>query len=198
MSRPIYQIAPIDEGQQTGVGILLPMNKAAHANNTNLNSIVGQSTAVGQNYDSGSSGGSSVFAISYSTEEQAISNLKNLLATSRGERFMQPLFGTKIREAVFQPNTVNLEVFLNETISDSIDKWLPYINLQGVDIIRDIDNYSFAIRVNFSVTEIGANRTIIVLANEDTIEVTSDESQITTDTLVQVDTLNTSFASGGY
>ncbi len=161
MSRTIYQIAPIDSGQQQGVGILLPMNKAAHANSPNLNTIQGQSSNVGSTY-SATNGGSSVFAQSYSTEDQAISNLKNLLATSRGERFMQPLFGTKIRESVFEQNTAALENFIRETITESIELWLPYITLGDIDINRDVDQYSFAIRVNFSVTEQGANQVIII------------------------------------
>ena len=196
MARPVYQIAPVPSGTQRGVGILLPMNKAAHANNANLNSILGQGTNVGSDYTS-TSGGASVFALSYSTEEQAISNLKNLLATNRGERFMQPKFGTRIREAVFQPNTVNLETFLEETITESINTWLPYINLNGVDVIRDIDNYSVAIRVNFSVTETGANRTIVILVDDDAIQVTTNENELP-QSLVQVDTFGDVFASGGY
>ena len=196
MARPVYQIAPVPSGTQRGVGILLPMNKAAHANNANLNSILGQGTNVGSDYTS-TSGGASVFALSYSTEEQAISNLKNLLATNRGERFMQPKFGTRIREAVFQPNTVNLETFLEETITESINTWLPYINLNGVDVIRDIDNYSIAIRVNFSVTETGANRTIVILVDDDAIQVTTNENELP-QSLVQVDTFGDVFASGGY
>jgi len=197
MSRKIYQIAPINSGVQQGVGVMLPMNKAAHANNPNLNKILGQGSAVGQLYNASSQNGGSAFAVSFSTEEQAISNLKNLLGTSRGERYMQPLFGTRIREAVFQPNTLNLEEFIRETITEAIEKWLPYINLQGVDIIRDIDQYSFAIRINFSVTETGANRVIVVLANEDNIQVAAS-----TDTqpvaLQVVGTFGDEFSSGGY
>tara|TARA_A100001201_G_C4094523_1_gene203234 strand:- start:2095 stop:2700 length:606 start_codon:yes stop_codon:yes gene_type:complete len=179
MSRTIYQIAPIDSGQQQGVGILLPMNKAAHANSPNLNTIQGQSSNVGSTY-SATNGGSSVFAQSYSTEDQAISNLKNLLATSRGERFMQPLFGTKIRESVFEQNTAALENFIRETITESIELWLPYITLGDIDINRDVDQYSFAIRVNFSVTEQGANQVIIIYATEDTIEVVSETEETPT------------------
>ena len=196
MARTIYQIAPIKTGQQQGVGILLPMNKAAHSNNARLNSISGQGTNVGQDYKSVGRG-ASVFAVSYSTEGQAISNLKNLLATSRGERYMQPLFGTRIREAVFQPNTIELEEFIEETVTESINKWLPYINLQGIDVIRDIDQYSFAIRVNFSVSEVGANRVIIILASEDSILVNSDTDVIPS-SLQAVGTFGDVFSSGAY
>jgi len=111
---------------------------------------------------------------------------------------MQPLFGTKIREAVFQPNTLNLEEFIEETITESINKWLPYINLHGVDITRNIDQYSFAIRVNFSVTQNGANRIIIILADENNITVASETTELPAETLQVVGSFGGSFGSGGY
>ena len=110
---------------------------------------------------------------------------------------MQPLFGTRIREAVFQPNTIELEEFIEETVTESINKWLPYINLQGIDVIRDIDQYSFAIRVNFSVSEVGANRVIIILASEDSILVNSDTDVIPS-SLQAVGTFGDVFSSGAY
>jgi hypothetical protein len=76
--------------------------------------------------------------------------------------------------------------------------WLPYIKLEGVDVIRDVDNYSFAIQVNFSITETGANRTIVILANENNIVVTEEASQITNETLTAVGTFGDSFAAGSY
>jgi phage baseplate assembly protein W len=196
MARTIYQIKPIDVGAQRGVGILLPMNKSAHANSPNLNSLFNQSETLGQSYDAGPSNGGSVFAQSYSTEEQAISNLKNLLLTSRGERIMQPTFGTRIREAVFQPNSINLQEFINETLTESINKWLPYININSIDVTRHIDQHIFYIRLNFSVTEVGANRVIVIMTNEENVQIVT-EAQIPTG-LVAVDTFGDEFASGAY
>ena len=40
-----------------------------------------------------------LFDLSYSTRDQALSNLKNLLLTRRGERIMEPLFGTTIQDS---------------------------------------------------------------------------------------------------
>ena len=198
MARKIYQIAPYPSGQQQGIGVLLPMNKSAHASNPNLNTITGIGQTVSQDYATSGGNGASVFAMSYSTEEQAISNLKNLLGTNKGERYMQPAFGTRIREAVFQPNTTNLEDFLNETITEAIQRWLPYIVLAGIDIIRDVDQYSFAIRINFSVTENGANRVIVVLANEENIQVATEQETDPSFGLQQVGTFGNVFAAGGY
>ena len=45
-----------------------------------------------------------LFNLSYSTEEQALSNLKNLILTRQGERIMQPLFGTNLQDSLFEQN----------------------------------------------------------------------------------------------
>ena len=67
--RPVYQYQPYNERPDVAIGLLLPFNKASKAR-----------SATGH-YASGSNSGGSVFGQSYSTEEQAISNLSNLLLT---------------------------------------------------------------------------------------------------------------------
>ena len=68
---------------------------------------------------------SGLFDLSYSTEEQAISNLKNLLLTRKGERVMQPNFGTNIYDSLFENNVDELPIILRDGISADIAFWLP-------------------------------------------------------------------------
>jgi len=178
LSRKIYQYKPIKETLNQGIGILLPMNKAAHGNNSRFNALLGQSAtgSLGQNYKDGVRSGGSVFAMSYSTEEQALSNLKNLLGTSRGERYMQPRFGTRIREAIFEPNTTDLKNFLQTTIQEALDLWLPYIDIINLELKRNIDQHSLAIRLTISISEREANKVIIIFLNEDAIQIVDEQS----------------------
>ena len=197
MSRPIYQIQPVDINKNQGIGILLPMNKAAHSNDDNMTAMTGQNNVIGSQYSCSGASGGSVFALSYSTEEQAISNLKNLLLTSQGERYMQPRFGTRIREAVFQQNTLQLEEFISESLTESIQQWLPYINLSNIDVERNLDQHLINIRLNFSVGTRGANTVIELLVDENTIEIINETTEQPTD-LVQVGTFGGGFAGGNY
>jgi len=75
-----------------------------------------------------------LFDLSYSTEEQVLSNLKNLLLTNRGERIMQPFFGTDIRKSLFNQNTEELKEQIAIEISEAISFWLPYINIVDLNI----------------------------------------------------------------
>ena len=75
-----------------------------------------------------------LFDLSYSTEEQVLSNLKNLLLTNKGERVMQPFFGTNIRKSLFNQNTEDLKEQISIEISEAIGFWLPYINIVDLNI----------------------------------------------------------------
>ena len=157
MARPIYQYEPNNSNPDRAVGILLPFNKAADGR------------TVSQNALSGSVGGGSVFRQSYTTEEQSISNLKNLLLTAKGERYLQPTFGTDIQKTLFEPNTELVVEDLQLSLEADIKLWLPYINVKEIRAIRDVNNYSLAIRIRYTVTSALAERVIIVLANENEI-----------------------------
>ena len=157
MSRPIYQYEPNNSNPDRAVGILLPFNRPSNGRNDR------------QNFTSGSLNGGSLFTQSYTTEQQSISNLKNLLLTAKGERYLQPTFGTDIQKTLFEPNTELIIDDLQLSLKSDIKFWLPYIQLNEINIIRNIDSYSLAIRIRYTVTSAVAERVIIVLANENEI-----------------------------
>ena len=154
MSRPIYRYQPINETPDQAIGISLPFNVSAAKRNVN------------SNYASGSLGAGSVFAQTFTTEEQAISNLKNLLLTRKGERLMQPNFGTNIQDSLFQPNTRILVDELKSSITNDITFWLPYLEIFDIDIIRSLDNNAINITLEFRVSDVGANQVINILVTE--------------------------------
>ncbi len=85
-------------------------------------------------------GRSGLFPQSETTLEQAGSNIKNLLLTSKGERVMQPDFGSRLRDLLFEQYTEDLEERITEEIQEAMSTWLPYIVISSVDIIQDETN----------------------------------------------------------
>jgi phage baseplate assembly protein W len=75
-----------------------------------------------------------LFDLSYSTEEQVISNLKNLILTRQGERIMEPLFGTKLQDSLFEQNDSLLKESLENSILQAVAFWLPYITITKLNI----------------------------------------------------------------
>ena len=81
-----------------------------------------------------------LFGTTETTLEQAGFNIKNLLLTAKGERVMQPDFGSGLRELLFEQYTEDLEERIAEEIQEAMSTWLPYIIISSVDIIQDETN----------------------------------------------------------
>ena len=79
-------------------------------------------------------GNTGFFEQAFSSFEQAKSNLKNLLSTRKGERIMQPEFGTGLHSVLFEPMTSEFETKLQQTITDSVNFWLPYITVKDIEV----------------------------------------------------------------
>ena len=94
------------------------------------------------------------FDQNFTTLEQAKSNIKNLLLTMKGERIMQPTFGTDLYKILFEPMTEMLTDDIKDVITDAILEWLPYINLQEVivDLSPDnVDRNIYRVSLRFSL-----------------------------------------------
>jgi len=128
------------------------------------------------NTGGGSNGG--IFNMSYTTEDQAVSNYINLLLTRKGERYMQPNFGIGIQEKIFEQSTSVLQNDIELEIKHQAGFWLPYIINHKIDVrlgteydipaLGGDSDHGIQIVITFSVTESGANRTITIF-NVDSI-----------------------------
>jgi phage baseplate assembly protein W len=101
---------------------------------------------IGINKTSDSAG---IFAVNYSTLNQAKDNLKNLILTRKGERVMNPQFGCDIWDILFEPmvdSSINQKI--ENSILDAVQSYLPYLEIQ--QIIFDYDE-----------TDIDANRIML-------------------------------------
>ena len=59
--------------------------------------------------------------------DQIKADLLQLLLTNPGERVMLPTFGTPLRELIFEPNDIVLEIEAQRMVSESIQAWEPMI-----------------------------------------------------------------------
>tara|TARA_B110000259_G_scaffold14732_1_gene15404 strand:- start:493 stop:921 length:429 start_codon:yes stop_codon:yes gene_type:complete len=95
--------------------------------------------------------GENTFEQSYQTKDQVKSNIKNLLLTKRGERILQPEFGSGLQSLLFEPNVDDLEGRIEDTINESLEQWLPYITAEEIDIestdeLRDNNKINVSIK----------------------------------------------------
>ena len=90
-----------------------------------------------------------VFNKTYSTKDQIKSNLINLLLTDKGERIMNPEFGTDLRRSLFDNMTnLNSEV-LKLKIIDSINIFIPEIILGEVKVEPNFDSNILDVTINY-------------------------------------------------
>ena len=117
--------------------------------------------------------GQAIFNSSYTTMDQAISNLKNLLLTMRGERYIVPKFGTNLVQALFQPATPELKEFIINDITSAIAFWLPYIVIIELTVNTFEDDPALDTSINvilkFSVDTSNSEQSITIVASDEGI-----------------------------
>ena len=104
------------------------------------------------------------FALNYETIDQVKTNLKNLLLTGKGERFMQPDFGVNLKRNVFEQNTLALEDDIKDDIKDAVDFWLPYVTIREIRINRT--EHTVEIFIQFIINDNEFTRDSITLILE--------------------------------
>ncbi len=99
------------------------------------------------------------FDQSFTTLDAAKSNLRNLLLTMKGERLMQPNFGTDLMKLVFEQDDGTLVDRIRETIIDAVEFWLPYLNLNTIEVNDSVEtddmNFNrFNVKLVFSLKNV--------------------------------------------
>ncbi len=100
--------------------------------------------------------GNTAFNQSFTTTEQVRSNIKSLLLTKKYERVMQPDLGSGLQELLFEQNTDDLADRIESVINDGMEKWLPYVTVEQIDIQQTNelkDNNSVNVSIKFRVGE---------------------------------------------
>ncbi len=114
-----------------------------------------------------------LFKKSYTTFEQASTNVKSLILTRKGERYQQPNFGTDLINVLFEPNVSELKEFITTTITDAVQFWLPYLSITELKITTQEDDpnmiHNIQISLSFTVTGTDSEETITIFAGEDGI-----------------------------
>lgn len=118
-------------------------------------------------------GNSGYFEQSYDSLTQAKANITNLLNTRQGERRMQPTFGTRLWNIVFDQNVDNLPEIASNIIKEDIAMWIPNVTVVNVksNLLKsdqsseEGDIYRLHLSVNFMLN---------MTKQQDTVSITVD------------------------
>ena len=104
-------------------------------------------------------------------------NIINLIRTKPGERRMNPTFGCRLWNLVFDQNDDFINDKVTKIITEDINKWIPGVSV-GVVNVKNIDDNlvvsteptnKLQIIVTFTVLSINYSDTVTVLLNTGTI-----------------------------
>jgi phage baseplate assembly protein W len=74
------------------------------------------------------------FNQTYDSLVQLKSNVRNLLLTKKGERLLQPNFGTNLHNLLFEPNDEELEQKIYDAIDSAVRFWIPQLNIEEINV----------------------------------------------------------------
>lgn len=98
------------------------------------------------------------FDQTFTVLDQIKHNLTNLLQTVKGERRMNPEFGSDLHKIVFEFSHDELPVIVESTIRRDIQTWMPYLSIRSIntDVRKELqDIYTIHISVSFTVDSLG-------------------------------------------
>ena len=108
---------------------------------------------VGIGFPLGFSVEGKLFSQTKTVLEQAKSNLRNLLLTTKGERRGQPEFGSDLIDVLFEQNIIEISESVDEIIREAVSQQLPYILINDIFVSSSVDDSNqLNIQIEFSVT----------------------------------------------
>ena len=80
------------------------------------------------------------FASTSTTIEAVKNNIRNLLNTHQGERFMQPNLGLNLRTLLFEHITNENLIGVQNAIMDKFEFWLPFVEVRNIEVLSNDDD----------------------------------------------------------
>ncbi len=97
-----------------------------------------------------------------SGERDVEQSIRVILGTRPGERVMRPEFGCRAQELLFEPRTVATESLMKRYVTESLRRWEPRINVQGVTVFTsaEMDGALF-VEINYLIKPTHDRRSIV-------------------------------------
>lgn len=118
--------------------------------------------AIGISLPFGRSGTNQLFNKTYNTKDQIKSNFINLLLTNKGERILNPEFGSSLRQLLFENITPITEENIKDAIISSANIYLPEIQVVNITLNNEYDNNTINITIDYILRISGTSEQITI------------------------------------
>lgn len=133
MAFEVKQIDPLDLQPRKAVGIELPFSSK------------------------------SVFKSNFQTKDSIKTSLINYLLTNKGERYLNPSFGSTLREKLFENINSDLEGEIQSLVKNALEVYFPRVKANKILIESDTDNNLIKFYLSYSI--VNSNITDELLIN---------------------------------
>ena len=121
MAYRVPNINPLNVGQRVAIGVSIPFNQPQ------------------------------VFTQTYSTSDQIKSDIINFILTSKGERVLNPNFGSTIKQQLFKTLTPTSTDNISNLLTDELKINFPSVQINEIKVNPQYDTNSVSITVNYSI-----------------------------------------------
>jgi len=140
---------PLDINKRVAVGVSIPFNGTGTSTDNIL--ISASSKPNVENISPTYSTGNSIFNSTYTTTEQIKSNIINYILTNKGERVLNPNFGSNLRAFIFENITESnlraLEIKLTSDIKDNF----PSVNVISLTLTPAYEANTIQLDIVYSI-----------------------------------------------
>ena len=98
------------------------------------------------------SGGDGYFATTKTTIDAIKTNIRLLLQTTQGDRLFQPNLGMNLKQLLFEQASDETNIQIENNIVDVFELWLPFVQLQNINIDRRDDVNQININIEFNIS----------------------------------------------
>jgi phage baseplate assembly protein W len=121
MAYTVPTVIPIDAGQNVAIGVSIPFN---------VNTVFNQT---------------------YTTNDQIKSNIINFVLTNKGERPLQPTYGTSLRKYIFEIIDSNTLAEIENLLKTELTLNFPIVTFQRITASSNYDQNSITISIYYYI-----------------------------------------------
>lgn len=123
MAFQVQKIYPLDLETSTAIGVDLPFS------------------------------GDAVFNSTYLTKDAIKANLVNYFLTNKGERYLNPNFGSDIRKLLFENIDQNTLEDIKEIVIGDLKNYFPRVSIATFEVTSDPDTYLVRFYMKYIITD---------------------------------------------
>ena len=106
--------------------------------------------------------GEAVFNSTYETKDALKANLINYFLTNKGERYLNPDFGSDIKKLLFDNLTEEKIDTLEGIVARDVDTYFPRIRPSVINVLADPDQNLVVLQMKYSIVDTGIQDELII------------------------------------